>query len=88
MKYRITRYPSGGYECEAFLDGKVPAKYRDIVVDEKPPDIIEAENEMERKMKTRGQKQALLMDVIDGKLTIEQAQARAKQIENASKGEL
>ena len=38
MKYRLF---AGGYE--SFLDHRVPKEYRDIVVDELPREIIEAE---------------------------------------------
>jgi len=40
MKYRLF---TGGYE--SFLDHRVPDKYRDIVIDELPQEIIDAEKE-------------------------------------------
>ena len=40
MKYRLF---NGGYE--SFLDHRVPAEYKDIVIDKLPQEIIDAEKE-------------------------------------------
>lgn len=51
MKYRLIRYQDGGWEYESFPNDKVPKEYQDIVIDELPRDIIEAEKKkiMERR---------------------------------------
>ena len=85
MKYRIIQYPDG-HEYESFLDGKVPAEYKDIVVDELPPDITAAEKEAERKMKVRGEiREKLIDNLLDSTKTWAEAQAEAQAIDNASK---
>lgn len=88
MKYRIIQY-SDGYEYESFLDGKVPAEYKDIVVDELPSDIIAAEKEAERKMKVRAQiKEKLIDNLISGTKTWAEVQVEAKAIDETSKNEI
>ncbi len=88
MKYRIIQYPDG-YEYESFLDGKVPGKYTDIVVDELPADIIAAEKEAERKMNVRAQiKEKLIDALLSGTKTWTEVQVEAKAIDETSKNEI
>ncbi len=88
MKYRIIQYPDG-YEYESFLDDKVPAEYKDIVVDKLPVDIIAAEKEAERKINVRAQiKEKLIDNLISGTKTWAEVQVEAKAIDETSKNEI
>lgn len=88
MKYKIKRYPDG-YEYESFLDGKVPEEYKDIVVDELPQDIKDAEKESLRKADARAKiKENLIDSLLSDTKTWEEAQAEAAQIDEDSKKEI
>ena len=63
MKYRIIQYPDG-YEYESFLDDKVPAKYKDIVVDKLPQEIIDAEITMQQEAQEKADYLAAMPDLV------------------------
>lgn len=80
MKYRLFE---GGYE--SFLDHRVPDEYRDIVVDELPQEIIDAEQEAVKREWVKASIRPLVEDVLLGKKTLAEVQAEAQAIEAASK---
>ena len=80
MKYRLF---DGGYE--SFLDHRIPDEYKDMVVDELPQEIINAEKEAIKQAEVRAQIWPLMEDVLLGKKTLAEAQAKAQAIAGASK---
>jgi len=81
MKYRLF---DDSYE--SFLDHRVPDEYKDIVVDELPQKIIDAEKESMRQAEIKMQITPLIEDVLLGKKTLAEAQTEAQAVEAASKG--
>ena len=59
MKYRLFE---GGYE--GFLDDKVPAEYKDIVVDKLPQEIIDAEIVLQQEAKETDEYIAAMPDLV------------------------
>ncbi len=59
MKYRLFE---GGYE--GFLDDRVPAKYKDIVVDKLPQNIIDAEKVMQQEAQKKADYIAAMPDLV------------------------
>lgn len=80
MKYRLFE---GGYE--SFLDYRVPKEYKDIVVTKLPKAIIDAEKAVMKQAKVKAAIAPLIEDVLLGKKTLVEAQAKAQVIEAASK---
>ena len=80
MKYRLFE---GGYE--SFPDYRVPDEYKDIVVDELPKEIIDAEKELIRKTEVQAKIRPLIEDVLLGEKTLQEAQDEAQTIDQGSK---
>ncbi len=59
MKYRLF---DGGYE--GFLDDRVPAEYKDIVVDKLPQNIIDAEIILQQEMQEKADYIAAMPNLI------------------------
>jgi len=73
MKYRLFE---GGYE--SFLDHRVPEEYKDIVVDELPPEYL---IEPEETISVRDQKINKVLEMIEaGNATLNQIQEELKKI--------
>ncbi len=59
MKYRLFE---GGYE--GFLDDRVPAEYKDIVMDKLPQNIIDAEITMQQEVQEKADYIATMPDLV------------------------
>ncbi len=59
MKYRLF---DGGYE--SFLDDRVPAEYKDIVIDKLPQNIIDAEKTMQQEAQDKANYIAAMPDLV------------------------
>ena len=59
MKYRLFE---GGYE--GFLDDRVPAEYKDVIVDKLPQEIIDIEITMQQEAQDKADYIAVMPDLV------------------------
>ena len=74
MKYRLFE---GGYE--GFLDDRIPAEYKDIVVDKLPHEIIDAEITMQQEAQEKADYIAAMPELV------KELQERITTLEEATK---